>query len=218
MKQSEQMNIDQYIFCGDVFGYYYGQNEIISKLRNIENLYTVKGNHDQYYLDLYSTNENEDQLVRRYGNAYRGITQQISNENQVFIENMADHLVLELEGKTVGVFHGSLQNPINGRIYPDTELCMTDGYEQYDYVIHGHTHYRMVRHIDSTILMNPGSIGQPRDKNGFSFATLTLPNGKIDFHEIIFDRRLLIRDIEKYDKGNQKLIDILFRNEETNYE
>ena len=123
-----------------------------------------------------------------------------------------------MERKTIGIFHGSLKDSINGRIYPDTELIMDDGYEKYDYVIHGHTHYQMLRNVHSTTIINPGSIGQPRDRHGFSFATLNLPSGEIDFHEVIWDRQLLIQDIEKYDVGNQKLIDILFRNEETNYE
>ncbi|ARJ39631.1 hypothetical protein SporoP8_12550 [Sporosarcina ureae] len=218
LRQSDQLEIDQYIFCGDVFGYYYDQNAILSKLRSMKNLHAVKGNHDQYYLDYCLAEEDEDQLVKKYGNSYKGIMSRISADNQVFIENMPDSLILEMEGKRMGVFHGSVSDPINGRVYPDTTLLEADGYETFDYVIHGHTHYRMVRNLQSTTVINPGSIGQPRDTNGFSFATLTLPNGTVEFQEILWDRQLLIRDIETYDAGNQKLIDILFRNGERNHE
>ena len=94
LRQSEQLEIDQYVFCGDVFGYYYGQNEIISKLRNMKNLSTVKGNHDQYYIDLCSTSENEFELVKKYGNSYKGIVNRISAENQTFIDSMPESLVM----------------------------------------------------------------------------------------------------------------------------
>lgn len=218
LKQSKELEIDQYVFLGDVFGYYYGQNQIIDALRSMKNVYAVKGNHDQYYLELYSTAKNEDQLVKKYGNSYDGIKNRISSENRKYMERLPEYGVIHAEQKTIGIVHGSLKNPLHGRIYPDTELVENDGYGAYDYVIHGHTHYRMIRQIGSTTIINPGSIGQPRDKNGFSYATLTLADGKIEFHEIKWDRNLLIKDIKNYDDNNQKLIDILFRNEETNYE
>lgn len=178
------------------------------------NLQVVKGNHDQYYLNLLSGMEDEDILVKKYGSAYKGITKKITAANQEFVRNMPDDAMLYIEGKTIGIFHGSLIDSINGRVYPDTELLPTAGYEKYDYVVHGHTHYRMNRQIGATTVFNPGSIGQPRDRNGFSFATLLLPSGKLEFHEIIWNRSLLLEDIEANDQGNEKLKDILFRNEE----
>ena len=218
LSQSEQLEINQYIFLGDVFGYYYGQDEIVDKLRGLEKLYAVQGNHDHYYLDLYSDDGAEGHLVKKYGNSYKGIKNRISSINKEFMKSLPRYLEIHIMGKRIGIFHGSVKDPIHGRIYPDTKLTGSDGYESFDYVIHGHTHYRMVRHLGSTTIINPGSIGQPRDKNGFSYATLTLPDGNVEFHEITWDRNLLLKDIEKYDNGNQKLIDILFRNEETNYE
>ena len=214
LKQSDKLGIDQYIFCGDIFGYYYGQNEIINKLRSMKNLHVVKGNHDQYYLDLVAGMEDEHVLVKKYGSSYKDSAEKITTANQDFVRNMPEYAVLYIEGKTIGVFHGSLTNPINGRVYPDSELLEKAGSDKYDYVIHGHTHYRMNRQIGSTTVINPGSIGQPRDTNGFSFATLILPSGKFDFHEVVWDRQLLLKDIEMNDRGNEKLKDILFRNGE----
>lgn len=214
LTKSKELEIDQYIFCGDIFGYYYEQDAVISKLKNINGLFSLKGNHDQYYLDICLGLENEDRLVKKYGSSYKNITTKISVENKKFVENMMDSLVFNFGGKRIGVFHGSPMDPGNGRVYPDTDLLESDGYTNYDYVVLGHTHYRMVRHIGSTTVINPGSIGQPRDKNGFSFVTLTIPNGEIEFHEITWNKNELVKDIEINDMGNAKLIDILYRNEE----
>jgi putative phosphoesterase len=211
-----KLDIDQYVFCGDIFGYYYEQEEIITKLRSIKNLYCIKGNHDQNFLNICLGIEEEKRVVKKYGNSYKDIKGRISTTNKEFIENMKESLTITLEGKRIGVFHGSLTDGLNGRVYPDTEILEEDRnrYKEYDYVILGHTHYRMVKYIGSTMIINPGSIGQPRDRNGFSFAILNIPNGEIIFHEIQWDRSKLVKDIEKNDKGNKKLIDILFRNEE----
>jgi len=213
ISNSSKLHIDQYIFCGDIFGYYYEQDAVISNLSRMKNLYCIKGNHDQNYLNVCLGLEDENRFINKYGNSYKNISEKISAENRAFVENMQDSLELNCEGKRIGIFHGSPMDTLNERVYPDTEILESNKYKKYDYVILGHTHYRMVRYVGSTTVINPGSIGQPRDKNGFSFATLTIPDGEIKFHEIKFDRSKLVKDIEKNDKGNKKFIDILFKNE-----
>lgn len=213
ISDSSKLDIDQYIFCGDIFGYYYEQDVVITKLSRIKNLYCIKGNHDQNYLNVCLGLDDENRLINKYGNSYKNIVKKVSIENKIFIENMKDTLELNYEGKNIGIFHGSPMEVLNGRVYPDTEILEPYEYQKYDYVILGHTHYRMVRYDNATTVINPGSVGQARDKNGFSFVTLSIPDGKIIFHEIEWDKRKLVKDIEMYDKGNKKLIDILFRNE-----
>lgn len=213
IQKSSKLDIDLYIFCGDIFGYYYEQDKVISVLKHMKNLYCIKGNHDQNYLNICLGLEDENKFIKKYGNSYRNILKKISDSNKAFLKNMLNSLELICEGKKIGAFHGSPTDGLSGRVYPDTVILESDIYKNYDYVILGHTHYRMVKYLDSTTIINPGSIGQARDKNGFSFATLIIPGGEIKFHEIQWDRSKLIKDIEKNDKGNDKLIDILFRNE-----
>ncbi|WP_045519169.1 metallophosphoesterase family protein [Neobacillus niacini] len=213
--KSRELGIDFYVFCGDIFGYYYDQDTIISKLKGMEHLSAIKGNHDQYFLNASMSQAEEKCLIDKFGYSYKDITIKISNENKEFVKNLSEQIELNFFGKRIGIFHGSPMDPLNGRVYPDTEISESDGYLKYDYVILGHTHYRMVRHIGSTTVINPGSLGQPRDKHGFSFAVLTIPEGEIEYHEIEWDRNLLVKDIEINDPGSQKLINILFRNEES---
>ena len=213
LNYSSNLDIDQYIFCGDIFGYYYGQDDVISKLRNIVNLYAVKGNHDRNYLSIHSKLEEETSFIYKYGSSYDNVVNKISDNNHLFIENLSDYLELNYDGLKIGVFHGCPTNYFNGRVYPDTKITATKTYENYNYIILGHTHHRMLRKLGSTVVINPGSIGQPRDRNGFSFATLTLPNGEIQFYEVKWDKSKLVNEIIKNDGYNQKLIDILFRDE-----
>lgn len=213
--KSKEIGIDYNIFCGDIFGYYYHQDTIISKLKGIEHLAAIKGNHDQYFLNACESLTEEKRLVDQFGHCYQDIPRKITNENKEFVKNLPEHLELNFCGKSLAVYHGSPKDPLNGRVYPDTEISEPDSYLKYDFVILGHTHYRMVRRIGSTTIINPGSIGQPRDKHGFSFAVLTIPSGEIEYHEIKWDRNLLVRDIKMNDPSSPKLINILFRNEES---
>lgn len=213
IKISSKLDIDLFIFCGDIFGYYYEPNKVISTLKTIKQLKCVKGNHDQLFLDICSGKIDENGLITKYGNSYKNIQNKISEINKPFIEYMPNNLKLKYEGKNIGVFHGSPTDSLNGRIYPDTLIVNPNIFREYDYVILGHTHYRMVRQIGKTKVINPGSLGQPRDKNGFSFATLSIPQGEVTFYEIHWDRQKLVKDIKAKDNENKKLIDILFRNE-----
>ena len=48
----EDIEYDSVIFLGDIFGYYYGQKEIIEDLLVMKDLIWLRGNHDQLFLEL----------------------------------------------------------------------------------------------------------------------------------------------------------------------
>lgn len=60
--------------------------------------------------------------------------------------------------------HGTPEDPLNGRAYPDTPVdSYINGCRENDVIIMGHTHYPMCKRYNNTMIMNPGSVGQPRD-------------------------------------------------------
>ena len=52
LKIMEQYKPDKYLFLGDMAGYYYYQNESIDLLNNLDDLISIKGNHDEYFLNI----------------------------------------------------------------------------------------------------------------------------------------------------------------------
>ncbi|MXZ46145.1 MAG: hypothetical protein F4Z08_03985 [Chloroflexi bacterium] len=51
-----------------------------------------------------------------------------------------------------------------------------------DYVVDGHTHYELVHHVNSAVVINPGSAGEPRNpRNGFRvpYAILDTQSGEV---------------------------------------
>jgi len=202
----ETENADAYIFAGDIWGYFYDQSEIIDRLSEITNLYAVKGNHDEYYLG----GDRSTKLINKYGSSY---LTDISDEQMSFMQGLPDHLDTMIDGKRFGIYHGGIEDFLEQRIYPDTEIDEKFSIEKYDYLILGHTHYRMCRRIKDTMIINPGSLGQPRDGHGFGYCILDTETGKIDFKSVDIDLDKLLslsekidgeKDVYKYLKGKYK--------------
>jgi len=202
---------DQLIFCGDVFGYYYYQNEILDIFRRVKKLRCILGNHDKMFLDIIDGKLNENTLIPKYGNSYKEVAERISRENIEFLRTFPTNLELEINGIKIGVFHGSPSDLLNGRVYPDTEIVDSENYTKYDYVILGHTHHKMVKQISNTTILNPGSLGQQRDGKGCSFIELNLNDKTFDFKTIEYDISGLMKDIDRIDNGKHSLKEVLLR-------
>ena len=206
MISNETGNVDAYIFAGDIWGYFYDQSEIIDRMSAITNLYAVKGNHDEYYRGREITPE----LINKYGSSYLA---DITDKQLGFIKGLTDHLEIMIDSKRFGIYHGGNVDFLEQRIYPDTEIDEKFSIEKYDYLILGHTHYRMCRRIKYTMIINPGSLGQPRDGHGFGYCILNTETGRIDFKsvDIEIDKLLSLsertdgeKDVYKYLKGKYK--------------
>lgn len=214
LKQIENMRYDKVIFCGDVFGYYYFAEEIVQKMR-ARHFHCLLGNHDYMLLQAVAGKYDTEQignLIKRYGSVYGNIISKISDSTLEFLNKLKPYYEIKLDNANIGVFHGTPDNPLNGRLYPDTEILNQDIYKQYDYVILGHTHHKMVRRVVDTLIINPGSLGQQRDGKGCSYLLLDTVSGKYSFHVVEYNIRLLVEDIERYDDANERLIEVLWRN------
>jgi putative phosphoesterase len=65
-----------------------------------------------------------------------------------------------------------------------------------DFLLVGHTHEPFVRQIDDTTLVNPGSVGQPKDGEA-SASYAVYDNGIIELRRARYDVRAVIAELEK---------------------
>lgn len=203
MEQTIHEKIDGYIFCGDIVGYFYEQEDVINQLRKWnERLYAVLGNHDFNYLNGLSDERYAKMFSRQYGRSY---VEKLSVSALTFLQRLSHSLSLIIDGKSVLVIHGNLSNPLDGRIYPDTEIEKKELYSKYDVVFTGHTHYQMKRKCDKTLLINPGSLGQPRDGKGFSYCIFDFEKMKAEFYTIEIDVKALVDNMLRR-KENMSLV------------
>lgn len=213
IKQLEKLEYNYIIFCGDIFGYYYGQLEIIESMSKLKNFIWIKGNHDQYAINIFRGNESPDEYVKNYGHSYKIVLDKCNSKTIDYIDSLPSHRILILQNKKIGIFHGTIENHLDGRLYPNDVKALESITSYFDYVILGHTHFKLECKVSNTKIINPGSLGQPRDGKGFGFYLLDLDKEVGKFINIKVDTRELYNEIDKYDRTLLKLKEVLERRE-----
>lgn len=204
---SEQADIN--VFLGDLCGYYYDQVKIFPRLQSIPNLVALKGNHDSLFLDIYHGNNNARRnYTEQYGKSMEQLLQSECHELAAWLSQLPDSLVWNQEG--IHLCHGSPWSPADEYIYPDSPLDRFESEDESIFLL-GHTHYPMCRKAGSKIIINPGSLGQPRHGGWPSYAMIELPSVSVEFREVRYDKTQLYCQIEEVMENNSYLKEVLGR-------
>ena len=157
--------IDYVITLGDYVGYNCYPNEVMNWVREHADI-MVLGNHD-----LAVALGNADGFNKEAKAAALWNTDKLNLENLTMLSYLEqqDHFHI-FESWSIFCLHGHPADPVNGYLRPDTPK---EKYEEYlsmipkcRFMFHGHTHLPNFYKSDKgTIVINPGSVGQPRDKN-----------------------------------------------------
>ena len=201
---------DLNICLGDLCGYYYDQVEIVNTLLKIPSLVCIRGNHDDIFLQIASGNKalREDYL-KRYGHSMENLLEEDNSTLKTWLEGLADFYTDSSRGFS-SCYHGSPMNPLDGYVYPDTLLeSVGNGRERFIFL--GHTHYKMSRTCGGVHIVNPGSLGQPRDGGWPTYAVVDTDSCEVAFHEVVFDKRALKSRIIEMGDENRYLDTVLCR-------
>jgi putative phosphoesterase len=149
--------------AGDIIGYCASPNEVLQFLRR-ENAVMIAGDHDQEVLtlgDLKFFNEYAQQALI-YTNKV------LTEENKAFLKTLKETHEETLDNRRIFMVHGSPNNPLKEYVYsttPDINLLAMLNKVKADILILGHTHQPFVRRVRGSLVINPGSVGQPRDNS-----------------------------------------------------
>lgn len=173
----EKNNSDVLINAGDVVGYNPFPDECISLLKETRAI-NLLGDHEWCLL-----NKNFSMMNPYAKKVLEWCSEEISIENLNFIKNFNFLEKTDIENVKVAVCHGSPKDPLWEYVYPGTpannlnELLANLGV---NILILGHTHIPFVRKVKQGLIINPGSIGQPRDGNPSpSFITLEIEGNEV---------------------------------------
>jgi len=208
LEQIQRIKYDRMVFLGDIFGYYYGQSEIINGLSKFKNLVWLKGNHDQYFLDMLAGTADIKELTTHYGSTYQRVN--ISRYWICRMDSLPTSYTLKMDKINLLFCHGTPENLSDGRRYPGDNWEPSDC-GQFDVVICGHTHFRMAREGGGKQWLNAGSLGQPRDGNESGFLLYDTETRQYDFVDVPYDKTPLYREIQQNDPTLHKLTEILKR-------
>ena len=156
-----QEEFDKIVCAGDLVDYGPSPNEVVEILREFDPV-CVLGNHDWAVItgDYSSFNP--------FAVWSLGWTRENVGEETVrYISRLPLEVSRRIGGLKIYITHGSPLDPLWDYVFPWDRKKMERIFETRgeDLVVLGHTHIPLLEERDGRILLNPGSVGQPRDGN-----------------------------------------------------
>lgn len=150
-------------YLGDLVGYV-PDATIVAEARSLP-INCLSGNHESMMLSARQPAPHEADY--RHGEMRRAL----DKTDIAFLEGLKPSAELKARGKRILLVHGSPTDPVNGYVYPDTDLTPF-GETDTEIVFAGHTHRPMDRFFAGIRFVNVGSCGLPRDGSGLGSACL----------------------------------------------
>lgn len=198
-KDIQTKEYDAIICLGDLVGYYTQPNEVVNLTRDICTI-TMMGNHDFALIEpeklLYTTLQEGAQAALDHNKGV--VTEDITD----FIKTLPMKVELKTPYATLTLVHGDPLT-IFGYIYGVTpeifEASIEHALKQIDtdYLLVGHTHLQGEFVSDSgKRYVNPGSVGQPRDKDHrAAYAIIDLETKKNELIRVDYDLTRVIEQV-----------------------
>lgn len=171
------------IYClGDISDYGGSSNECIEIIRK-NKITCIQGNHDLNAVTL----ERLEWFNEMAQVSVKITNKLLTEKNKKFLLNLPKKLEIE----NLFLVHGSPRDYLYEYIYPDTE---DDIFEELvkiakkQIIAMGHTHTPFIKKIGNKLVINPGSVGQPRDGNNkASFCILDNKKLKAEIIRVKYD-------------------------------
>ncbi|SFR32408.1 metallophosphoesterase family protein [Halogeometricum limi] len=184
---ADMPDVDGMVCAGDVVGYNPWPAECVAELRRRE-VPTVMGNHDRAVAAGSS--------FRFNSMAAAGVEYARERLDEEAMEWLSELPTERTEfGGRVKLVHGHPADP-DRYTYPDEfapELL-----EDEDVLVLGHTHVQGHRTFDGGIVMNPGSVGQPRDgDHRAAYAILDLDEMTVEERRVDYDVDAVVDAVEE---------------------
>ncbi|MFH0797876.1 MAG: metallophosphoesterase family protein [Candidatus Woesearchaeota archaeon] len=182
----QKQGITNIICIGDIVGYGANPNECTTIMRQ-KKVPSVIGNHDYSALEL-----KEIEKFNQYGQAaLRWTNTKLAKENRDFLAKLPKFLNIKLADKTLLAVHGSLNDPLFEYVYPQTPDSVVKELltrSKSDILVMGHTHIPFIKRFGQRLVLNPGSVGQPRDNvSEACYISLELDTMKPIIHRVKYD-------------------------------
>jgi putative phosphoesterase len=185
-------DVDMLLCLGDAVGYYPFSAAVCAALRRRCSAH-VAGNHDRYVQTPPAT---PNALLRA---SLAMTSQTLPNAARAWLASLPDRFEIELDGMKILATHGSPWNPTEEYVYPDHTQLARFGTLAADVVFLGHTHRPMTLEVGSVRVVNPGSVGQPRDGNpDAAFAVLDTRTRAIRFERVAYSSAGVVRRLPRW--------------------
>jgi putative phosphoesterase len=183
---------DKLIFLGDVVDYGPHPKECLTFIKENADFY-VRGNHDNalgYDVDCDCMG-----TFRNYSIVTREWHKTLLDENDLsFLRNMPVLTKAHFNDESFFLAHASPQGDIS-KYLNENEIMKEIGDIISEYILVGHTHVQYKKQVGYNLIVNPGSVGLPRDGGQACYAFYN--DGIISLHRIDYDVEKTLSDLMK---------------------
>ena len=155
--------IDDLICLGDSICDYRFSNEVVAQLREY-GAHVIQGNHETGF---YGPNGDRARQAAW-----------IDKVQFDWLRDQPQELSLDMGGRKIHVVHSTPWVPRGEYVYPKNPRLQRFGESGADFVLYGHTHMQVVARFERTLVVNPGTAGDPRFGPTMSCAVLDLASGE----------------------------------------
>ncbi|MBU4492667.1 MAG: YfcE family phosphodiesterase [Euryarchaeota archaeon] len=181
--------VEKILHAGDIIGYNPYPDETIELFKK-NNILSILGNHDRALITGDTSGFNP------YAVAALEWTRNTALSDCVdYLLGLQNIESITVEGRRIVLVHGSPYDIVE-YIYPADAVPELLSAVNGDVLVLGHTHIQFKKEYTEGIIVNPGSVGQPRDGNPeAAFAVLDTVSGKIELKRVSYDIEKVIEDI-----------------------
>lgn len=211
LEEARGHGAERLLLLGDYVGYHFHPERAIDLLLTWPHD-AIRGNHDRMLLEAADDDEYAKIHISRYGPALERALRELGGDRLAWLRSLPDTLELRYLGKKILLCHGSPDDP-DRYVYwnsPPEVLAKCLDVDA-DIVLLGHTHHPFVSH-GTPMLLNPGSVGQPRDLGGFaSWCLFDLDRSTVSFRRTAYDVAAVAQDLVRYAPGRNRELEVLWR-------
>ncbi len=197
---------EEFVCLGDIVGYNADPSACVQRIRDLE-CPVVKGNHDEQAAIAFST-EGFNQMAEE---AIGWTREHLSPEEREWLAQ----LPLTTQVRDFTIVHATLDTPGGWRyVFNDLDASASFTYQHTHLCFFGHTHWPtafvrndVVRRIavgeillapERKFLINPGSIGQPRDRDWrAAYCIYDLERNVVEQHRVKYDLETAQRKVRE---------------------
>lgn len=182
-------DVEQLVCLGDIVGYGPWPSACVELVQ--EHCGTVlQGNHDREFVDPEGYTDNEQAMAGlRYTN------EEVNGDNRDWLQDLPRRQ--DFNDGDVLLVHDHpeiVDRYVTPRSFSDIRPYLDD----YKACFLGHTHIQHEAIIDNRLILNPGSVGQPRDGNPkAAYAVVNTETWETDLHRVDYDIRQVQRKVKE---------------------
>lgn len=190
LERIDTLGVEKVVCLGDIVGFYSMINECIEILQK-RKIFCLKGNHD--HAAAFAGG-----VISRSKTCTRVLKQQLSEikpEYLNWLKGLNSKAEFDFSFGHTTLVHGGLEDPVDEYLFDIPMDYFESRKLNSTYFLYGHTHLPRMAKFRGVTAVNPGSVGQPRDKDPRSSFCIIGDDGvrffrvEYDFNEIEQDMR-----------------------------